>query len=116
MQYIPIAAIPNQLLQVSIDQNQYSLAIYAIAADYDEFNNPFNVIMAVDITINNIVILTGLRVVAGYPIIPYEYLENGNFAFQTQNDDYPDYSQFNITQNLIYASATELAEIRAAGG
>lgn len=100
---IPIANIPNQTLTINLDNNQYDLSIQAI----DD-----NGLVAVDLTINGTVIVTGIRALPDFPIIPSRYLENGNFIIETMNDDYPDWRQFGITQNLIYASQTELTDIR----
>lgn len=69
--------------------------------------------MSVSISVDNIPILTGARVVSGFPIIPYAYLEaqNGNFVFVSANDtqdEYPDWRRFNTDLTLIYASPEEL--------
>lgn len=100
---IPLQAIPNQSLSVLLNNVQYDIRI-------EVCNN----IMAFDIVRNNIAIVTGQRAVAGEPIIPYQYLEDGNFAVLTMNDAYPDYLQFGITQSLIYASQSELEALRDA--
>lgn len=100
---VPLAAVPNQSLSMRLGNDFYNL-VFKIA----------NGIMAVDIARNGVVILSGQRVVAGTPIIPYSYLESGNFIFQTNNGDLPNYLQFGITQILIFASQAELEAIRAA--
>jgi len=56
-----------------------------------------------------------MRAVSGFPLIPYSYLQNGNFTFITSNNEYPDWRQFGITQYLIYASKSELEEILNGG-
>ena len=110
---IPLQAIPNQTLSVQLDNNQYDIVISAITSTTaDNGTIAADVLMAVDIVRNNIPIVTGFRAVAGFPIIPYHYLENGNFSFLTMDDEYPDYRQFGITQSLIYASESELEAIR----
>lgn len=101
---VPISAIPNQSFSITLDSNQYDLALYITTN-----------VMAMDIIRNNIPIVMGIRVVAYEPIIPYRYLENGNFFFNTENGDYPFYEQFNVTQQLIYLSQTELNNYRANG-
>jgi hypothetical protein len=101
MQQIPLAAIPNQTFTVTLDGNFYALTF--------KFANG---IMTCTIYINDVLVLSNVRVVAGFPIIPYEYLENGNFVILTENEEYPDYTQFGITQQLIYASAAELGALR----
>jgi hypothetical protein len=69
--------------------------------------------MAIDIIRNGTPIISGSRMVPGYPLIPYNYLEDGNFTMLTEDDAYPDYSQFGISQFLIYASQAEIAALPA---
>lgn len=94
---IPLQAIPNQSFQVQLDGLNFSISIFSS-----------NNIMAVDIVRDNIPIVTGQRAVVGTPLIPYGYLVDGNFVFTTMNEDYPDYTQFGVSQFLIYASQSEL--------
>lgn len=69
-------------------------------------------VMCVTIVRDNALLLSNTRMVAGYPLIPYRYLENGNFIVLTANDDYPYYTKFGSTQMLIFASQAELDVIR----
>jgi hypothetical protein len=62
---------------------------------------------------NNITLLSNVRLVAQFPIIPYFYMESGNFIISTLDDDLPDWTKFGISQTLIYASEPELGSIRA---
>lgn len=101
MQEIALQAIANQTLAVTLDNRIYNITLKEAAG-----------IMAADIVRDNVPIVTGQRVVAGFPIIPYPYLEEGNFIILTANDDLPDYTQFSTTQTLIYASQAELEVIR----
>jgi hypothetical protein len=102
---IPIATIPNQIFNVLLDQNEWEISIYLA-----------NNIMAVDLNLNGVDIIIGQRAVPATPLIPYEYLENGNFIFVTDDYDYPIYTEFGISQLLVYASPTELLEIRNGNG
>jgi hypothetical protein len=106
MLFVPLEVLPNQTFSIQIDNHNYDMAVYSC-----------NLIMAFDLVRDGVTILTGQRVVVGTPVIPYEYLENenGNFAFVTANEEYPDYLQFNTTQSLIYASNDELEVLRDAG-
>ena len=99
---IPLSTIPNQSFSIQLDQNNFDIRIHDCGT-----------IMSVDIAVNNTVIVTGQRAVNGYPLIPYAYLEQGNFAFLTANDEYPYWERFGIDQYLIYASQEELEAIRA---
>ena len=100
---IPLQTIPNQSFSLQLDGNTYDLRIH------DEGN-----IMAVSVNINNVEIVTGFRAVPGALVLPYEYLENGNFLITTMDDEYPDWRRFAIDQFLIYASEAELRAIRLA--
>lgn len=101
MQKISLAAIPNQSFSVVLDDRSY---IFVIRTTVN--------VMSVDITRDTTVLELGARIVAGTPLLPYRYQEDGNFLITTQNGEYPFYTQFGITQFLIYASAAEIAAIR----
>lgn len=97
MLQIPLQALPNQAFSVLLENVQYDFRI-------EVTNN----VMAAEIFRNNELVISGQRIVAGFPIIPYLYLENGNFVLLTMNEDYPDYTQFGITQFLIFANQAEI--------
>lgn len=94
-------AIPNQTLTVTPDDNRYSITIKEADG-----------IMAVTILINEVEVISGLEVVAGSLLIPYSYLENGNFVFVTDSDAIPYYDEFGLSQYLIYIPQSELDEAR----
>ena len=101
MQVVPILTQPNQTFSVNVDSNRYTLLIKEAGG-----------CMVVSITRNDVVLIDSVRAVAGYPLIPYLYIEDGNFIFTTENDALPYWDQFNISQNLYYVSAIEMAAIR----
>lgn len=103
-QNIPIEAIPNQSLSIQLDKVRYGIRFRDIGG-----------MMSADISIDNQLIIEGLRVVGGYPLIPYKYLEGdgGNFIFLTELGDLVYWDQFGITQSLLYFSVEELETIRA---
>jgi len=101
MQLVPIQAVPNQSFSVTLDGNNYVLGI--------KYTNGC---MSVSIVRNTVQIIENMRVVAGQLVIPFRHLESGNFFFTTANQQLPNYEQFNITQQLIYLSADELATLR----
>ena len=94
---IAIAPIPDQTFTTTLQGVTYGLRIF-LAAN----------VMCCDLTINNIAVLSGMRLVSGSPIIPYEYLQNGNFFLITLNDELPFYDQFNATQFLIFYTEAEI--------
>lgn len=101
MKEITLQAIPNQTLSVQLDNVLYDITLKATQG-----------VMSATIVRDNIEIITGARITPGYPLLPYEYQENGNFIMLTADGDYPDYTQFGITQSLIFASQAELEVIR----
>jgi len=93
---------PNQSISVTLDGNFFNIVI----------KQAFDA-MYVTISINSVLTISNVRAVTGTPIIPYEYLENGNFIFLTLNNELPFYTQFGITQSLVYLTAEEVAELKA---
>jgi hypothetical protein len=92
---------PNQSLSIELDGLLYDLTI-----------KETNGVMSITIIRDNVTILESLRMLPNTPLIPFEYLENGNFVMLTLDDEYPYYTQFNVTQTLIYASQDEINAIR----
>jgi hypothetical protein len=108
---ITLANVPSQSFTIQLEECQYSFVVRSVNANDNDSG-----IIAVDILQNNIPIVTGNRAVAGYFLMPYRYQEDddcGNFVFFTLNDDLPDYTQFGITQSLIYFTKQELQDARA---
>lgn len=101
METLPIQAVPNQQFSVVLDDNRWDITIKTT-----------NGTISVSLTLNNEVVIENLRAVAGVRIIPAEYQEAGNFAIITQNLAIPEYTQFGVTQALLYFSAAELAVMR----
>jgi hypothetical protein len=103
MLQIELEAVASQTLSVQLDNSFYDIAI-----------SEANGCMCVTITRGNIVLVSGLIIVAGTPLLPYGHLENGNFILLTLDDDLPYFTKFGDTQFLIYASQEELDAINAA--
>lgn len=102
MRLVPVAAVPNQSFTVRLDDTRMVLRL----KDADG-------IMVADFERNGETVLLGTRVLAGECIIPYRYLEQGNFIFLTLNDELPDWRSFGVSQNLIYITAAEVEALRA---
>lgn len=100
-QQIPIQAIANQAFTVLLDNNTWDFVI-----------KDTNDVMSVSLALNSVDILDNARAAAGMRVIPSQYEESGNFVFYTQNFALPNYTQFNVTQILVYYSSTELTSIR----
>lgn len=100
MQNIPLAAEPNQSFNVRLDDTRYAVRL-----------KEANGVMVADITIDDVVTLSATRVLAGEPLIPYLYQQVGNFVLLTNGDELPDWSQFGVSQSLVYLSPAELAAL-----
>lgn len=99
MQIIDIAQVPNQSFSVTIE-----------GVRWDLFIKQANESMIMDVTADGVRLLSGQRVVAGTPIIPYQYLvDDGNFLIMTENDELPNWQLFTVNQVLIYATFDEIS-------
>lgn len=102
MKAITLQAIPNQEIIVTVDENRYTIQI----KDCSGFMT-YGVQRNGETIINN-----GNRIVNGALLLPYQYMEDGNFIFNIPDSELPDYTQFEVTQFLVYASQEELESIR----
>ncbi len=102
MKTLNLQAIPNQTISFVDNQNLFDIAIKSVLS-----------VTTCSISVNNTPILANTRIITGFPIILYPYLETGNFVLLTNSDELPDYTQFGITQFLIYGNQEELNAIRA---
>lgn len=98
---VPISAIPNQSFSITLDGN-----LFEIVLRYT------NGVMSASMTINGVDTIDNIRCVAGSPLIPSQYEEAGNLLFLTENYQIPIYSQFNISQKLVYFTESEIAAYR----
>lgn len=99
---IPIQAVPNQSFSSILDGNTWDFILKSVEGT-----------TVVSLTRNGTSVLESARAAAGSLIIPSQYEESGNFFFVTQNFELPFYTRFNVSQSLLYASAAELAALRA---
>ena len=99
---IPLEAIPSQSLSIQLNNEYYDLRLHDCG----------NGVMTIDISVNDVVIVTGVRLVPYYPLLA-SYLELGNFILQTVDYEYPDWTRFGVDQYLIYANQTEIEAINA---
>ncbi|WP_143392881.1 hypothetical protein [Fimbriiglobus ruber] len=101
MMQVPLQAVPNQTLTVILDNNTWAVTLKTVEDT-----------TVVSLTLNNTDLLDSARAVAGALIIPSQYEESGNFLFLSSNNQLPYYTQFGVTQSLVYVSAAELAVFR----
>lgn len=97
---VPVDVLPNQTLEIVFDTQRYRLRLHEINGN-----------MAIDVVLNNVDIVRGMIVPASALLIQYRYLRGagGDFAFITQDDQLPYYTEFGKTQFLVYYEPTELA-------
>lgn len=98
MRTIPLDAIPNQELSVTLDGNRWDITI-----------KECNGVMCCTLSLNDALLLSGQRIVAGSPLIPYKHMQAyGNFWILTENDELPYYDRFDVDQQFIYVSPGEI--------
>lgn len=101
MMTIPLSQLPNQALSILLNGNQWNILLKTV----DE-------VTVCSLTLNGVDILDSALCVSGSFIIPCQYQEAGNFFFVTQAFELPIWTQFTLSQTLIYISAAELAALR----
>jgi len=101
MRTIPIQAVPNQELSVTVENLRFVITLKEARG-----------VMVADVALDGVTLLRGTRLLAGEAVIPYRYLENGNFYLLTDEGRLPDYRRFNASQQLVYLTADEMAAIR----
>lgn len=106
---IPLQAIPNQSLSIQLDGINFDLRIKTCDNTPQTLGSSNTTIT---ITANEAIIVQNVRMVPLTALINYQYLEQGNFFLYTENDDYPDYTLFGVSQYLIYATQQELEDLR----
>lgn len=97
MRIVPLASAPNQAFTITLDGVRWSLRLLDIGD-----------VTAVDVARDGVLVLSGCRVVAGEPLIPYRYLQTANFIFLTSSKELPVWSLFGVSQILVYLSAAEM--------
>lgn len=102
MQILNLDPIPNQSLSARLDNQRYDIVLKETRG-----------VMSVDIARDDAQLVSGCRIVAGTPLLPYLYQEEGNFMLLTENGDLPDWTQFGSTQTLVYLSIAEIEAVLA---
>ncbi len=100
---IPLDAIPNQSLSIRLDGRRYEITVQATSG-----------VMSATIVRDGTMLVQGMQCGASVLLLPFRYMEDnaGNFVFMTGNGEYPDYTKFDSTHELLYVSNAELEVIR----
>ncbi|MDC9614883.1 hypothetical protein PSI19_13635 [Xenorhabdus khoisanae] len=104
MREIPLRAIPNQRLAVTLGEANWVITIKAART-----------MMACDIQRDDVMVVQGSRLIPNTPLIPYAYLSTGNFVLLTENHELPWWEKFESTQTLIYWSPDDRSATHPAG-
>lgn len=100
MRVVPLSTAPNQEFTVTLDAVRWVL----------RFASLFGV-MSVSIQRDGVTLLENTRALCGEALIPYQYLQTGNFIFISLNDALPQASLFGSEQFLVYLSAEEISAL-----
>ncbi len=100
---IPLQAVANQELSIQLDDRRYVITLKETAG-----------VMSASVARDDVALLTNGRVVAGTPLLPYRFQESGNFVITTEGDELPAFTEFGVTQFLVYVSEIEIDELRGA--
>lgn len=90
MAIVTLERVPAQALSVTIGGRRFDVRVYSLGHG-----------MAADVTINGQPVVTGQRLLAGVPFLPYRYLEAGNLLLVTPDGEAPDWTRFGVTQTLV---------------
>lgn len=105
MNVIPIQALPNQTFSVTLNGARFDISILET-----------NGVMSASIAINDTPVIENVRATASTFLLPYLYQENGNFLFLNMSEQLIYYTNFGITQTLIWLSPGDLAYLRGTNG
>lgn len=99
---IDLQNIPNQEFTKEINGVRYAFRLHT----YDD-------ILFVDIAADDESLKRGVRACPNTPLIPYNYkTRGGNFLFYCLKNEYPHYLKFGVTQQLVYLTDAEIAQIK----
>lgn len=105
MQYeIELNTLPNQTFTTTINNVDMEIVI-KLAGQED------NPIMLFALLINNEYLCPFVPVFANQGVLPYQYMiseAGGQFFFATENEQYPNYTEFGVNCKLYFITADEL--------
>jgi len=94
---ISLAQEPNQSISVVLDGNRWDIVIKV-----------GNNMMYADFTMNDVVLVRSIRLLADQAALPHGYLAiPGNFVLYTINDENPWWEKFGSSQSLLYQSYSD---------
>lgn len=105
MNIIPIQSLPNQSFSVTLNGARFDISVIET-----------NGVMSASIAINGTPVIENVRATASTFLLPYLYQENGNFLFLNMDEKIIYYTNFGISQSLIWLSPDDLAYLRGTNG
>lgn len=108
MYQIQLPTSPNAEFTTSPNESEFTIRLRILTSG----------ITLVSISNTKGKIVDSVRAVNGKWLIPYPYLERngGNFRFESDNEEYPNFQNFNTTCRLMYYTQEEVDAIRAKKG
>lgn len=104
MQIIPLQNIPNQAFSVVLNGVDYRVALRTIQG-----------MTFMSVWVGGEVLFYNQLCTPNNWVNVYDYISvNGKFYFRCLEEEYPTYTQFGITQSLIFYNAEEVEEIKNA--
>lgn len=104
MELINIDPIPSQPFTVPLGGNNYDIKLFSIDGH-----------MAYDLSINDVQVIRGFKMVNDIPLLVYPHQEiNGNILLSLPANEIPDYKRFGTSQFLYFLDEDETASYRLA--
>lgn len=97
MRTIPLLTVPNQSLTFAFGSNRWALRL-----------KDANGRLVIDVNLNDVDIVLGMRICVGTPVLPYEYLQaDGNFLFLVDDEELPNWELIGASQQLVFLEPGE---------
>ena len=104
VQLINLVANANQSFTLIIDNHRYEVTIRS------SFSG-----VCVDLVVDDLMVVSGVRILPKEPMVPYDYMTSGNFVLLTEMDQLPDFREFGTTQFLFYVDQETLKKMQTSG-
>ena len=99
---------PNQVVQFDYNNTFYSIHLYTVYCNTNSKKQREYLTIA-DVVENGNLVIAGVRCVPNSFLIPQKYqVSEGNFRWECVDNDYPFYTKFNQTQQLVFYTTAEI--------
>ena len=101
MQVVPLKNIPNQSFYITLNDVDYRIVVRTMQG-----------LTFLSVFVNGVPLFYNQLCTPNAFINPYSYVSiNGKFYFGCLDEEYPNYKQFGITQNLYFLTNSEVAAL-----